>query len=51
MTPTEQDHIISALQFELGKCDDKGVQAKTLEHLNMVCQLRVINSFNAHNAL
>jgi len=36
MTEVEQTHIVEALSFELGKCDDKGVQEKVVEHLNFI---------------
>jgi catalase len=33
LTPPEQDHLIAALQFELGKVSNKKVQERMLEHL------------------
>ncbi|KAG8934186.1 hypothetical protein FRC02_010452, partial [Tulasnella sp. 418] len=36
MSPVEQQHIIEALSFELGKVDDNGIQTRMVEQLNMV---------------
>lgn len=36
LDPVEQQHIISAIQFELGKCEDEGVQQRSINNLNKV---------------
>lgn len=36
MSPVEQEHIIAALSFELGKVDEKPIQQKIVDQLNMV---------------
>lgn len=38
MSKTEQDHIVSAISFELGKCDDPIVHKNALNQINHVCQ-------------
>lgn len=36
MSKTEQDHIVSAISFELGKCDDPIVHKNALNQINHV---------------
>ncbi|KAG8981588.1 hypothetical protein FRB93_008515 [Tulasnella sp. JGI-2019a] len=36
MSDVEKMHIIEAFSFELGKCDEKAIQQKVVDHLNMV---------------
>jgi len=36
MSAVEKQHIVEAFSFELGKCDDKSIQQKMVDHLNMI---------------
>ncbi|KAG8905370.1 hypothetical protein FRB99_009039 [Tulasnella sp. 403] len=36
MSDVEQAHIVDALSFELGKCDDRGVQGRVVDRLNSI---------------
>lgn len=36
MSPIEKVHIIEAFSFELGKCDEKLIQQRIVDQLNMV---------------
>lgn len=39
MSKYEQDHIVAAYSFELGKVDDTGVVERVVAHLNQVWRL------------
>lgn len=43
MTEVEQEHIIAALSFELGKCDDPVVHKNTLAQINKVRPLLLMS--------
>ncbi|KAI5479923.1 hypothetical protein MNV49_002213 [Pseudohyphozyma bogoriensis] len=36
LSKTEQDHMVSAAQFELGHCDDRGVQERMMARFNEI---------------